>query len=214
MTETTALAVIIPGSKVDFTGSIGICVPNTEAKLIDETGAEITADESPGELLVRGPQMMTCYWRNEKATKESLDDGRWLHTGDIGIKRGDNFWIVDRIKELIKVNGLQVPPAELEGLLLEHEGVADAACVGITLHGNELPRAYVVLQDSAKGRTSEADIQKFVADRVAKHKRLMGGVKFVDEVPKLPSGKIVRKLMKEWSKRDVAEVEGQVKARL
>ena len=112
------------------------------------------------------------------------------------------------------MNGLQVAPAELEAVLLEHDDVADAAAVGITAHGEEVPRAYVVLQDSAKDRTTEKDIQDFVASKVAKHKRLAGGVKFVDEVPKLPSGKIVRKLMKEWAKRDVKEVEGQVKARL
>lgn len=214
MTETTALAIIIPGSKVDFTGSIGMCVPNTEAKLINETGQEIAGNETAGELLVRGPQIMKEYWGNVKATKESLDDGNWLHTGDIAIRRGDNFWIVDRIKELIKVNGLQVAPAELEGLLLEHNDVADAAVVGITVHGEEMPRAYVVLQDTATGSVTEADIQGFVAGKVAKHKRLTGGVKFVEEVPKLPSGKIVRKLMREWSKRDVTEVEKQVKARL
>ena len=105
-------------------------------------------------------------------------------------------------------------PAELEAVLLEHDDVADAAAVGITAHDEEIPRAYVVLQENAKGKTTEQDIQAFVASKVAKHKRLMGGVKFVDEVPKLPSGKIVRKLMKEWAKRDVKEVEGNVKARL
>ena len=105
-------------------------------------------------------------------------------------------------------------PAELEAVLLEHDGVADAAAVGIVVHGEEIPRAYVVLQDSAKSSTQEADIQDFVASKVAKHKRLTGGVKFVDEVPKLPSGKIVRKLMKEWAKRDVRKVEGKVKARM
>lgn len=92
--------------------------------------------------------------------------------------------------------------------------MADAAAVGITVHDEEIPRAYVVLQEAAKGVTTEKDIQAFVASKVAKHKRLAGGVKFVNEVPKLPSGKIVRKLMKEWAKKDVSEVESQVKARL
>ena len=113
-----------------------------------------------------------------------------------------------------KVNGLQVAPAELEAVLLEHDDVADAAAVGVMAHGEEIPRAYVVLQSSVKGKTREKDIQNFVASKVAKHKRLTGGVKFIDEVPKLASGKIVRKVMKEWAKRDVEEVEGQVKARL
>ena len=102
----------------------------------------------------------------------------------------------------------------MEAVLLENQDVADAAAVGITVHGEELPRAYVVLQERAKGKTTEADIQRFVAGKVAKHKRLAGGVKFIDEVPKLASGKIVRKLMKEWAKRDAKEVESIVKARL
>jgi len=102
----------------------------------------------------------------------------------------------------------------LEAVLLEHQDVADAAAVGIVAHGEELPRAYVVLQEQAKGKTTEADIQRFVASKVAKHKRLAGGVKFIDEVPKLASGKIVRKLMKEWAKRDAKEVENTIKARL
>ncbi len=105
-------------------------------------------------------------------------------------------------------------PAELEAVHLENPDVADAAAVGIILHDEELPRAYVVLQERAKGKTTEEDINKFVASRVAKHKRLEGGVKFIDEVPKLASGKIVRKLMKEWAKRDAQEVERTVKARL
>ena len=214
MTETTCIGTLIPGNMVDDSGSIGHVITNTDLKLVAEDGNEVLNDETPGEVWVRGPQIMKGYWRNEKATKESIDDEGYFHTGDVGIKRGNMFWIVDRMKELIKVNGLQVAPAELEAVLLEHDAVADAAAVGIMVHDEELPRAYVVLQDSAKGKVKEEDIQNFVADKVAKHKRLAGGVKFIDEVPKLPSGKIVRKLMKEWAKRDAKEVEAQVKARL
>ena len=159
--------------------------------------------------------MLLGYWRNEQATKESKTHDGWFKTGDVGVcKEGKKWWIVDRKKELIKVNGLQVAPAELEAVLLGHPDVADAATVGITIHDEELPRAYVVLQEYAKGGITEDDIKKFVASKVARHKRLEGGVKFIDEVPKLASGKIVRKLMKEWAKRDAKEVEGQVKARL
>lgn len=131
----------------------------------------------------------------------------------MAIVREGKAWIVDRKKELIKVNGLQVAPAELEAVLLEHKDVADAAVVGIVLHGEELPRAYVVLQQPSKGRVTEEEIKQFVADRVAKYKNLAGGVKFIDEVPKLASGKIIRKLVKEWAKRDQKEVEGTIKAR-
>lgn len=96
--------------------------------------------------------------------------------------------------------------------MLEHPDVADAAAVGITVRDEEYPRAYVVLQQGAKA--TEKDVQDFVAGKVAKHKRLVGGISFIDEVPKLASGKIVRKQMKEWAKRDTKEVEGKMKARL
>jgi 4-coumarate--CoA ligase len=98
------------------------------------------------------------------------------------------------------VNALQVAPAELEAVLLEHDSIADAAVVGITLHDEEWPRAYVAIQDHAKGKIVPSDIQDWMKLRVAKHKWLVGGVTFVEEVPKLASGKIHRKTMKEWSK--------------
>jgi 4-coumarate--CoA ligase len=215
MTETTCGGIMMPGLTRDLTGSIGYLLPNTEAKLIDDDSNEVTTDNTPGELWLRGPQMLLEYWRNPTATKESKTEDGWFKTGDVAVRSKDEkWWIVDRKKELIKVNGLQVAPAELEAVLLEHKDVADAAAVGIMLHGEELPRAYVVLQPEAKGKTTEEDIKSFVADKVAKHKRLAGGVKFVDEVPKLASGKIIRKLMKEWAKRDAQEVEGTTKARL
>jgi acyl-CoA synthetase (AMP-forming)/AMP-acid ligase II len=214
MTETTCAGIMMPGMTKDLTGSIGYLLPNTEGKIIDEEGNEVTAEDEPGELWLRGPQMLLEYWRNKEATRESKTEDGWFKTGDVAVRKGAKWWIVDRKKELIKVNGLQVAPAELEAVLLEHDDVADAAAVGIVLHGEELPRAYVVLQDRAKGKTTEKDIQDFIAGKVAKHKRLAGGVKFIDEVPKLASGKIVRKLMKEWAKRDAQEMEGKVKARL
>lgn len=213
MTETTCTGIMVPGMVKDLTGSIGCLLPNTEAKLIDEDGREVQ-EGSPGELWLRGPQILLEYWRNNKATRDSKTEDEWFITGDVAVCKDGKWWIVDRKKELIKVNGLQVAPAELEAVLLEHEGVADAAAVGITLHGEELPRAYVVLQEQAKGKTTEEDIKAFVASRMARHKRLAGGVKFIDEVPKLASGKIERKRMKEWAKRDAKDVEATVRARL
>jgi 4-coumarate--CoA ligase len=142
------------------------------------------------------------------------------------------------VQELIKVNALQVAPAELEAALLENDNVADAAVVGITLYvhitglepkrpkkliwganrdGNEWPRAYVVVQEASRGKVTPKDIQDWLAPRVAKHKRLVGGVVFIDEVPKLASGKIQRKTMREWAKRDAAELnkqKGAAKAKL
>ena len=216
MTETTCVGIMMPGDTEDLTGSIGCLVPNTEAKLMDEDEKEVIEEGELGELWLRGPQMLLGYWRNEETTKESKTEDGWFKTGDVAVCKNQNWWIVDRKKELIKVNGLQVAPAELEAVLLEHDDVADAAAVGINVHGEELPRAYVVLQERAKGKSAELEeeIQNFVAGKLAKHKRLMGGVKFVDEIPKLASGKIVRKVMKEWAKRDAKEVAGTAKARL
>ncbi|KAI1612733.1 hypothetical protein EDD37DRAFT_664153 [Exophiala viscosa] len=213
MTEVTCGAVHVPGGRVDDSGSVGVLDPNCECKLLDDDGKEVAAGE-PGEMHVKGPQICLGYWKNASATKETLDDEGWLKTGDIAVVRKDWFWIVDRKKELIKVNALQVAPAELEAVLLEHESIADAAVVGITLNNEEWPRAYVTLKDDSKGKITEEHIQEWMKDRVAKHKRLVGGIRFIDEVPKLASGKIQRKVMRDWAKRDAQEMQGSLKARL
>ncbi|KAG9244396.1 4-coumarate-CoA ligase [Calycina marina] len=213
MTEVTCGAIHVPGGVKDDTGSVGQLDPNSEAKLCDEDGKEVALGE-PGEMYIRGPQVCLRYWKNEKATEESISPDKWLRTGDVAVcdDRG-YFWIVDRMKELIKVNALQVAPAELEAVLLTHPSVADAAVVGITLHDEEWPRAYIAIQDEAKGKITPAEIQEWIKDKVAKHKWLAGGVTFVGEVPKLASGKIQRKTMKEWSKADAKILEATSKAR-
>jgi acyl-CoA synthetase (AMP-forming)/AMP-acid ligase II len=133
MTETTCGAMHVPFSADDDSGSVGPLDPNMECKLLDEEGREVGPGE-PGEIVIRGPQICLGYWKNEVATKESLSSDGWLKTGDVAVvdDRGW-FWIVDRKKELIKVNALQVAPAELESVLLEHDDIADAAVVGIML---------------------------------------------------------------------------------
>lgn len=224
MTETTCAGIMSPfAEEDDGSGTIGVLLPNTDAKLVDDEGKEVASEGERGELCVRGPQMLMGYWKNDAATKESKEPDGFFHSGDVAIWKKDTWgrqrwWIVDRKKELIKVKGLQVAPAELEAVLLENPDVADAAVVGIRFEddGEEWPRGYVVLQDEKKGKVTEKDIQKFVASRVAKHKWLEGGVKFVDEVPKLPSGKIMRKVMKDTAKQDAKEMmkNGKVKARL
>lgn len=133
MTEVTCGGISTAGGDVDETGSVGKLIPNSECKLLDEEGNEAKPGE-PGELYLKGPQVCLGYWRNEAATKETLLPGGWLKTGDVAVCNEEGkFWIVDRKKELIKVNALQVAPAELEAVLLENEHVADAAVVGITL---------------------------------------------------------------------------------
>ncbi|KZL70302.1 4-coumarate-CoA ligase, partial [Colletotrichum tofieldiae] len=204
MTEVTCGGTMVPGGARDDNGSIGRLIPNCVCKLLDDEGKEVGFGH-PGELCIRGPNVCLGYWRNEAATRDVLDQDGWLKTGDIAVCNEDGyFWIVDRKKELIKVNALQVAPAELEAVLLENKHVADAAVVGITIGGNEWPRAYVAIQDASREKVTPEDIQGWVKPRVAKHKALVGGVVFVDEVPKLASGKIQRKVMREWSKRDAA----------
>lgn len=192
--------------------------------LLDDDGNEVPEGQ-PGELHVRGPNICLGYWRNPDATKESILPDGWLKSGDVAIVKNGWFWIVDRKKashfclstltigasanttqELIKVNALQVAPAELEAVLLEFDPIADAAAVGITLDGQEWPRAYVTLKDEHKGKTTAEDIHRHMKIKVAKHKQLVGGIVFVDEVPKLQSGKIMRKVVKEWAKRDAEKM--------
>ncbi|KAF2852470.1 acetyl-CoA synthetase-like protein [Plenodomus tracheiphilus IPT5] len=207
MTEVTCGAIIVPGGIRDDSGSVGNLVPNCEYKLLDDSDKEVQ-DGEPGELYVRGPNICMRYWRNPQATAEALSADGWLRTGDVAVVKNDWFWIVDRKKELIKVKALQVAPAELEAVLLQFNPIADAAAVGITLDGQEWPRAYVMLKDEFKGKTTKDDVHAHMKEKVAKHKRLVGGIEFVDEVPKLPSGKIMRKVMKEWAKRDAKRMGG------
>lgn len=166
MTEVTCGSILQLEQSED--GNVGKLIPNTECKLLDDDGREVGYD-TPGELYIRAPNVCLGYFRNEAATKESLSTDGWLKTGDVAVvNREGLFWIVDRKKELIKVNALQVAPAELEAALLEHDDVADAAAVGITLHGEEWPRAYVALKDHAKGKVTERSIQAWMKKRVAK----------------------------------------------
>lgn len=148
MTEVTCCGCLVPGGVPDERGSVGVLAPGTEGMLVDEEGREVEAEEEQeqgegkgsgrrtarGELWVRGPQVMLRYWRNEAATRETLGPDGWLRTGDVCVVDDKGWiWIVDRKKELIKVNALQVAPAELEQMLLENEHISDAAVVGITL---------------------------------------------------------------------------------
>lgn len=184
---------LTPPSKI---GTIGIPFPGTEAKIINLVTGEPVGTHQSGELLVRGPQIMMGYLNNEKATAETIDEDGWLHTGDVAYYDEDcYFYIVDRCKELIKVKGNQVSPTELENLLLDIEGVADAAVVGIpdTLAG-EVPRAYIVRKPDSK--VDEETISRYVNSKVTHYKKLAGGVRFVESIPRNPSGKILRNELK------------------
>jgi acyl-CoA synthetase (AMP-forming)/AMP-acid ligase II len=193
MTETSPVTHSSPAPPwpVKF-GSVGVPAPNTECKIVDlETGAELGAGEK-GEVCVRGPQIMTGYLNKPEATAQTIDLEGWLHTGDIGYFDEDgHFFIVDRAKELIKYKGFQVPPAELEAVLLTHPCIADAAVIPYPdEEAGEVPKGIIVLREPAEPEA----IMEFVAERVAPHKRIRH-LEFVDKIPKSPSGKILRRVL-------------------
>jgi acyl-CoA synthetase (AMP-forming)/AMP-acid ligase II len=195
LTETSPVTHGVPYGATDVDlASVGPLAPGTECKIVDvATGAELGPGQD-GELWVRGPQVMTGYLNNEPATRDAIDDDGFFHTGDVGhVDECGNYFIVDRVKELIKYKGYQVPPAELEAHLLAHPGVLDAAVIGVRDEdGEEIPKAFVVLQDGV----SPADLMEFVAARVAPHKKVRR-IEVVDEIPKSPTGKILRRVLRE-----------------
>ncbi|MEU3688149.1 4-coumarate--CoA ligase family protein [Streptomyces narbonensis] len=175
-------------------GTVGKLLPSTELRILSlDDPAKDAAPGEAGEVAIRGPQVMKGYLGRPDATAAMIDDDGWVHTGDIGRVDADGWlFVVDRVKELIKYKGFQVAPAELEALLLTHEGVADAAVIGVTdAEGTETPKAFVVRQPSAPGLTAE-DVMAHVAARVAPYKKVRG-VEFVESIPRAVSGKILRR---------------------
>ncbi|KAK5189209.1 hypothetical protein LTR92_010841 [Exophiala xenobiotica] len=192
-------------NKKSFSAAVGEPNANCEAKIMSEDGThEITGrgPENVGELWCRGPNVMKGYWGNPKATAETLTPDGWLKTGDIAYVDAEGmFFIVDRKKELIKVKGNQVAPAELEALLLEHEDIADAAVIGMpTDDGDEKPRAFIVRQPGVGAALTEDEVKRFVEGKVVRYKRLAGGVEFVEAIPKNPSGKILRRQLRDTTR--------------
>ena len=197
LTETSPVSHIVADTDTPVPGSVGSTVPNTECKIVDvATGKELGRNED-GEIWIRGPQVMKGYLNNEAATRSSIDADGFFHTGDIGhIDDHDQYFIVDRLKELIKYKGFQVAPAELEALLLSHPNIADVAVIGVLdEEGEEVPKAFVVLKEPG----SPEEIMEFVAARVAPHKKIRR-VEVVDQIPKSPTGKILRRILRDREK--------------
>jgi acyl-CoA synthetase (AMP-forming)/AMP-acid ligase II len=175
-------------------GTIGPLVSSTEGRIVDPESGEDT--DGDGELWIRGPQVMRGYLRDEAATAATLTEDGWLKTGDVArVEEGGAFRIVDRVKELIKYKGYQVPPAELEALLIGHPAVADAAVIPMRDDAaGEAPKACVVC---CAGDTIDGDeLMAWVAERVAPYKRIRA-VEIVEEIPKSASGKIMRRLLRD-----------------
>jgi long-chain acyl-CoA synthetase len=176
--------------------SVGIHVSDQEEKILslDDESSEL-GPEAVGELVIRGPHVMKGYWKAPEETARTLRDG-WLFTGDIARRDSHGYmYIVDRKKEMIKYKGFGVAPAELEALLHEHPAVADCAVVPkADAEAGEIPRAFIVLRSNM--RVSPNELMQFVAERVAGYKRIRA-VEFIDAIPKNPSGKILRRVLKE-----------------
>jgi acyl-CoA synthetase (AMP-forming)/AMP-acid ligase II len=203
MTETSPVTHSSPADPAKMKlGSVGPPAPNTECKLVDPGSGEELGPNQEGELCVRGPQVMKGYLNNLEATARTIDTDGWLHTGDVGYADEDgHFYIVDRVKELIKYKGFQVAPAELEAILLTHPAVADAAVIPYPDdEAGEVPKAFVVL----KGESTPETLMDFVAARVAPHKKIRV-LEFIDQIPKSASGKILRRVLKERDKTKSAK---------
>jgi len=193
MTEASPGTHVTPDDEYATTppGSIGRLLPNTEARLVDPgTGTDVP-EGSAGELWVRGPQVMSGYLDGPEATALAITDG-WLHTGDLVRVSDDVYWVVDRLKEVIKYKGYQVAPAELEAVLMTHPQVTDAAVIGVPhLQGGEAPRGFVVSQ----GAIDPDALMAFVAERVAPYKKVRS-IEFVDSIPRSATGKILRRQLR------------------
>ena len=191
-------SVPVPAEKI---GAVGRVVPNTFSKVINtETGAELGINER-GEVLIKGKHVMAGYLNNDEATKHCIDEDGWFHSGDIGYADEDGyFYIVDRVKELIKYKGYQVAPAELEALLVSHDAIADAAVIpSPDDEAGEIPKAFVVLA----GEITAEEIMAWVASEVAPHKKIRK-LDIVDEIPKSASGKILRRVLVEQERASLS----------
>ena len=197
LTETSPVTHAVPVERAENRpGSIGPPVPGTACRVVDVASGEDLGPGEDGEVWIRGPQVMRGYLGDEQSTADTLDADGWLHTGDIGHADEDGwFYLVDRLKELIKVKGFQVAPAELEAVLLEHPEIADAAVIASPdAEAGEVPKAFVVPAD---GATLDVEaVKAYVAERVASYKQVRH-VELTDEIPKSASGKVLRRVLVE-----------------
>jgi acyl-CoA synthetase (AMP-forming)/AMP-acid ligase II len=199
MTELSPLTHVVPQDRPK-PGAVGVTAPNTWTRIVNPETLADCAPEEEGEVWIKGPQVMLGYLNRPDATAATMQDG-WLRTGDLGVVDGDGYlFIRDRLKELIKVKGFQVAPAEVEAELLGLPGIADAAVIGVPDdEAGERPMAFVVRQ--AGSELSEDAIVQALRARLASYK-VPTRIAFVDLVPKSASGKILRRVLRDRLKQD------------
>ena len=202
LTETSPATHINARTRALKVASVGTSLPSTEYRIVDLATMNDAPQGELGEVWIRGPQVMKGYLNNPEATREMIDEDGWLHSGDIGRADEDSYlYVVDRVKELIKYKGLQVAPAELEAVVQSHPAVADVAVIpSPDEEAGEIPKAFVVVKP---GATLTADeVIAYVAERVSPQKKVRT-VEFIDAIPKVPSGKILRRELVERERRAV-----------
>lgn len=193
MTELSPVSHVSPKGK-GRAGASGVTIPNTECRIVDPATMTDAATGQDGEIWIKGPQVMKGYLNNPKATAETIVEGGWLRTGDIGHFDAEGYlYITDRLKELIKVKGFQVAPAELEALLVTHPAIADAAVIGVQdPEAGEVPMAFIV----SANPPSLAEVQAFLDTEVAHYKQVQR-LEVVEAIPKSASGKILRRMLRD-----------------
>lgn len=205
LTETSPTAYMGPWETWrEKVGSVGLLLANQEAKYMSPEEKEVARGEI-GELWVRGPNIFKGYLNNAEGTANALTADGYFKTGDVGYEDKDGyFYMTDRVKELIKYKGFQVPPAELEGLLMSHPRIEDAAVLGVydEAQATEVPRAYLVPKGQTGGDELAKEITAWMKERTANHKHLRGGIRFIEEVPKSAAGKILRRVLKEQALKE------------
>jgi acyl-CoA synthetase (AMP-forming)/AMP-acid ligase II len=199
LSETSPTITTQPWSRWTLKGSVGILAPNIFLKWVSADGEEVELGKE-GEMWVKGPNVFSGYLDRPAETKEAFSDG-WFRTGDIGYQDPDgNCYITDRVKELIKYKGFQVAPAELEGKLLGHSKILDVAVLGVYQdeEASEVPCAFVVLAAGVVADAAlESEILGWINDQVSHHKKIRGGIQWVDAVPKSATGKILRRVLRD-----------------
>ncbi|KAF5302855.1 hypothetical protein FQA39_LY02035 [Lamprigera yunnana] len=204
LTETSPVILLTTNRtlKLCTPGSVGEVLSNTKVKLVNKDNKLVLDANEPGELLVKGPQVMRSYFKRPEESRNAFADG-YFKTGDLCYyDENKSFYIIERLKDLIKVKGFQVAPAELEDILRTHPDVVDAGVIGVS-HSKygEVPKAYIVPKPNCTVKTDE--ILGYVTKRVVNYKRLIGGLSVIDNIPKNAAGKILRKDLQQLHKEEM-----------